>query len=71
MGVVMANDNKTNPVELQKHLKGMNYPAGKQELVEHAKQQGAPEDVLSALEGLPEQQYEAPTDVTKAVSGGE
>jgi hypothetical protein len=63
----MADDNKTNPIEIQKHLKGMDYPADKQDLVEHAREQGAPEDILSTLEALPEQQYETPTDVTKAV----
>ncbi len=62
---------KVNPIQLQKHLKGMDYPASKQELIEHAKKQGADEDALSALEELPEQEYEAPTDVNKALGGNE
>lgn len=62
---------KVNPIQLQKHLKGMDYPASKQELIEHAKNQGADEDALSALEELPEQEYEAPTDVNKAIGGNE
>lgn len=56
-----------NPIELQKYLKGMDYPADKQGLLEHAKGQGAPDDVMSTLEALPEGPYDAPTDVTKAV----
>lgn len=58
---------KVNPIQLQKHLKGVDYPASKQDLIEHAQQQGADEDAISALEQLPDEQYEAPTDVSKAI----
>lgn len=49
---------KVNPIQLQKHLKGVDYPASKEDLVKHAQQQGADEDALSALEQLPDEQYE-------------
>lgn len=58
---------KVNPIQLQKHLKGMDYPASKQDLINHAKQQGADENALSALEQLPDEQYETPADVSKAI----
>ena len=58
---------KVNPIQLQKHLKGMDYPASKQDLINHAKQHGADENALSALEQLPDEQYETPTDVSKAI----
>jgi hypothetical protein len=29
---------KVNPIQLQKHLKGMDYPASKQDLINYAKQ---------------------------------
>ena len=47
---------KANPVEVQKHLKGVDYPADKQELIQHAKQQKAAKDVISLLEKLPDNQ---------------
>ncbi|NJL83234.1 MAG: DUF2795 domain-containing protein [Chloroflexaceae bacterium] len=56
-----------NPVQIQKHLKGIDYPASKQDLVKHAQQQGAGDEVLDVLNQLPEEQYETPTDVSKAV----
>jgi hypothetical protein len=56
-----------NPVQLQKHLKGMDYPASKQDLIDHAKKNGADENALSVLEKIAEDQYETPTDVNKAV----
>ncbi len=46
---------KVNPIELQKHLKGVDYPASKEDLLANAKQQGADEDALSALEQLPDE----------------
>ncbi|MBE9201479.1 MULTISPECIES: DUF2795 domain-containing protein [unclassified Nodularia (in: cyanobacteria)] len=59
---------KANPVEIQKHLKGVDYPASKQELIQHAQKQGADQDLLSILEQLPEnQEYETPTDLNKAI----
>lgn len=58
---------KVNPVQLQKDLKGMNYPASKQDLLKHAQQKGADENVCATLEKLPDREYETPTDVSKAV----
>ncbi|MBF2051227.1 MAG: DUF2795 domain-containing protein [Leptolyngbya sp. IPPAS B-1204] len=56
-----------NPIELQKYLKGMNYPASKDDLIDHAEEQGADDDILDLLEQLPDEEYETPTDVNKAV----
>ncbi|MBW4644328.1 MAG: DUF2795 domain-containing protein [Goleter apudmare HA4340-LM2] len=59
---------KANPVEIQKHLKGVDYPAGKQELIQHARQQKADQDVLSILEQLPDNvEFSNPTDLNKAI----
>lgn len=58
---------KVNPVQLQKHLKGVNYPASKQQLIDRAKQQGADEKAISALEQLPDQEFDTPTEVSQAV----
>lgn len=58
---------KVNPIQLQKHLKGVDYPASRQELIEHANKQGADDNVRSVLEQLPDEEYETPADVSKAV----
>ena len=57
---------KPNPIQLQKHLKGVSYPASKQDLMKAAKSNGADEDINSFLEQLPEQQFETPADVNEA-----
>lgn len=62
---------KVNPIQLQKHLKGVDYPVSKQDLIAHAKKQGADEKAISALEQMPDKQYETPTNVSKAISDSE
>ena len=59
--------NRPSPIEIEKYLKGFDYPAAKEDLVRHAQGQGAPGDVLEILNKLPEGEYVGPTDVTKAM----
>lgn len=56
-----------NPIQLQKYLKGVHYPADKKTLVERARDQGADREAMAALEDLPEQEYDRPSDVSKAL----
>ncbi len=56
-----------SPIDLQKALKGMDYPAGKQQIVEHAESAGADEEVLAALKGIDDREYEGPSGVSSAV----
>ncbi|MGE5658668.1 MAG: DUF2795 domain-containing protein [Actinomycetota bacterium] len=58
---------KVNPIQIQKDLKGVDYPVSKQDLVKHAQQQGANQDVQSVLEQLPDRQYDTPAEVSKAI----
>ena len=59
---------KVNPIELQKHLKGLDYPAEKDDIVKTAQQHGADDELTSVLSQLPDQRFETPADVSKAVS---
>ena len=58
---------KASPIEVQKFLEGVGYPTGKRELVEEAKRQRASEQVRSTLERLPDERFDAPTDVSEAI----
>jgi hypothetical protein len=55
-------------IEVQKALGGISYPATKDQLVEHAKGKHAGQDVLDALQGLPDREYDGPNEVSKAVA---
>lgn len=57
-----------NPIQIQKYLSGIDYPASKDDIVSTAEQQGAEGDVLDALKGIPDGEYDAPTAVSSAVS---
>ena len=45
------------PIEVQKALGGVGYPADKEDLVQNAKKKDANDKVLSALKDLPEKKY--------------
>ncbi len=53
-------------VEIEKALKGINYPANKEDLVQKAKQNKANKNVIQAIEKLPSDQFKSPVDVQKA-----
>jgi predicted outer membrane protein len=55
-----------NPIQIQKYLKGVDYPASKQALLEKAKSMGADENVCQSLEQLPDEDFQTPADVSQA-----
>ncbi|MGP3955173.1 DUF2795 domain-containing protein [Nonomuraea sp. 3N208] len=57
-----------NPIDLQKHLSGVDYPASKDDLVKAARDHGAGEDIVKALEKMPDRQYDGPNAVSQAVT---
>ncbi|MHA7281867.1 DUF2795 domain-containing protein [Arthrobacter sp. TMS2-4] len=57
-----------SPIDIQKALGGVDYPASKADLVKHAKDKGADGTVLETLENLPDREFDSPTDVTKEAS---
>ena len=52
-----------SPETIYNFLKGMNYPAGKNELIQQAKKNNADTNVINAMESLPEKEYESQEDV--------
>jgi hypothetical protein len=57
-----------NPIELQKHLKGADYPASKQDLIALAERNGAPDDVVQALQAADSEQFDGPSAVQAALA---
>jgi hypothetical protein len=58
-----------SPIDVQKALSGMDYPARKDDIVRHAEEQGADEEVLEALRKIEDREYEGPSGVSSAVFG--
>lgn len=58
------------PIELQKYLGGVDYPASREDLVSRARDNGAPDTLVSALESAGEDTFDSPAAVSRAVTGG-
>jgi len=56
-----------NPIQVQKYLKGVDYPVDKQGLLEKAREEGADENVMNLLNQLPDKSYNSPKDVSRAI----
>jgi hypothetical protein len=63
-----GNPEKASPAAIERYLKGIHFPVNKNNLIEHAQQQGAPSDVLSVLNRFDEQEYHSVIDISKEVS---
>ena len=57
----------TSPAQVEKYLKGIDFPATLEDMIEHARENGAPEDVISLLEQMPDREYDSAADVAKGV----
>ncbi len=53
------------PANVMKHLKGIDFPVSKQQLLEHARKGPGPdtEDVMDVLEQIPDKEYNTPAEV--------
>lgn len=59
-----------NPIDVQKHLSGMTYPASRDEVVAKAEQNGAPDEILEPLRSLSRDEFDGPDDVMEALGRG-
>lgn len=57
-----------DPIDVQTHLRGLTYPADKNDLVAAAQGNGAPEDVVNALQDMRDATYDGPDEVVKELS---
>ncbi|MDQ3822792.1 MAG: DUF2795 domain-containing protein [Actinomycetota bacterium] len=55
--------------EVQKNLKGISYPATKDELVATAERNGAGDDVVEVLREAARDRFDGPDDVMEALKG--
>ena len=57
-----------NPIEVQKHLKGMDYPVSKDTILSTAKDSGASSEILDALGNIPDREYDGPNAISHELS---
>jgi hypothetical protein len=56
-----------SPIDVEKYLRGVDYPANKTDLVKKAQQNKAPDDIIRTLQQLPSSSFNRPTDIMKAM----
>lgn len=53
------------PTDVTKHLKGVQFPAKKNDLIERARDNDADDNVIAAIEEMPEEEYQDMADVMR------
>lgn len=56
---------------MEKHLKGINVPASKRDLIRHAEGRNGPEDVRRVLQRVPERKHRSAADVANGIGQAE
>ena len=56
-----------SPIDIQKALGGIDHPATKDDIVEHAQDHGGGDDVVEALQGIDDREYDGPSGVSESV----
>jgi hypothetical protein len=56
-----------SPANIANFLEGINFPASKDELVNHAEDNNAPQEVIDVLDQLPDQEYTSMADVMSGI----
>lgn len=60
-----------SPSNVLHNLRGIDFPATKQQLIDHARQQNAEPAVIEVLQHIPEDDYHSMADVLKGVGKAE
>ena len=56
----------SSPANVQNYLKGVEYPASKNELIHQAQNNRAPQEIMDVIKRLPADKFGGPQDVMKA-----
>lgn len=60
-----------NPARIHEYLLGMTFPATKEDLLNHAMEEGADDSAVEALLSIPERHYATPKELRDEIADGE
>jgi hypothetical protein len=60
-----GSSDRASPAVVENYLKGIDFPADKKRLLQQARDNDAPDDVLRTIEKLPDKRYGSPIDISK------
>ena len=55
--------------DIEKYFSGVQFPAKKQDLINTARENNAPDSVMNVMEKLPDRVYNSADDVVRTVQG--
>ena len=58
---------KVSPAQVEKSIKGIKFPASKQDLIQQAEFNDANQDVLNILNNVPDKQFNSPIEISIAI----
>lgn len=58
---------RVSPAQVEKYIKGIKFPASKQELIKQAEWNNASDDVLNILDNVPDKQFHSPIEISIAI----
>ncbi|MCE5197827.1 MAG: DUF2795 domain-containing protein [Armatimonadota bacterium] len=56
-----------SPSNIAHYLKGINFPCNKQDIVDYAEDNNAPDEIVQVIEDLPDQEYSSMADLMQGV----
>jgi hypothetical protein len=56
-----------SPINVAHHLRGIDFPVAKKDLIDHANSNKADKDVIEILQQMPDREYASMADVMKGV----
>lgn len=66
-----ARSASVSPIAVQKYLKGVSYPASRDDLLKAANGNGAADDVVGFLSAVPDIVFRSPKEIMRHFSGRE
>ena len=60
-----------NPIDVEKFLKESRFPSNRDDLVRFARDRHAPDNILSALKGIPDRRYRDAADAARETFSSE
>ncbi len=64
-----GHQGRPNPIQIQKYLGGLGYPASKKDILEKAREEGADAAVIDSLEQISDREYESPVALSREMGG--
>jgi hypothetical protein len=56
---------RANPIDVEQYIQKAHFPASKTELIQFAQGHNAPNQILSALQSIPDRKYNAASDAAR------